>query len=759
MSAAGRVSPLFDPFADLAALGYGPRLVPVMPPSAEIEPGSDLERRFQKRDDRGKAPGVRKENGYWTTIKNWQRLQPTPDDLRAWRAMGANAGIRCGDPLLAIDVDILDETWAARVEAEITRRLGLLPKRVGRAPKALYLMRVSDDFALTKTKCEHGEVDYRTGGQFVAKGMHKSGKLYEWPVPLVALDALPVVDRDAVVALSRALDDMLPGARTITTHVSAGGPPPDPRTLRGDETRLRLALSAIANDDRCSREVYIRVAYACRGASGGEAWGRAALQDWAATWTEGENDPEVVDRDFDSAAETHIGIGWLEHFAGGMSGGAFSAQVSRFFEPIDEDAAAAPPPTDSLFPEEKPYGATIGIDATPYACPDPGTIPPRQSLYGGHYVRQFLSSTLAQSKVGKSTLIVAEILAMASGKALLGVPVKKPLRVWWHNGEDPIDEMVRRIAAAMIRYGLTEEDIEGRLFISSGRRTPIVFATHDNRAGTKLGAETVAGVKQFIRENRIDVAVFDPFVSVHRVPENDNGAIELVAKTLANVADETRSAIEVVHHTRKGNGIAPTVEDGRGASALLAATRSSRALARITEDDADKRGASGAWRSIFRFADVSSNLYPPPSGEGADKRDPWIHIVEVNLKNGEGEDIMDKEAGGDRVGVATAFSEARARAEEAASAAAHGSTHQRETAALAALSQFQWRYSWKSDEWAGVPVGRAYGLDPRDKTDRRRIEQIIEGLIADGRLAISERMTNARQMKKFVEVVKSNVFD
>jgi hypothetical protein len=46
----------------------------------------------------------------------------------------------------------------------------------------------------------------------------------------------------------------------------------------------------------------------------------------------------------------------------------------------------------------------------------------------------------------------------------------------------------------------------------------------------------------------LDAAIIDPFVSCHAVPENDNGAIDLVLKAgWGAVADRTGAAVELVH--------------------------------------------------------------------------------------------------------------------------------------------------------------------------------------------------------------------
>ena len=61
------------------------------------------------------------------------------------------------------------------------------------------------------------------------------------------------------------------------------------------------------------------------------------------------------------------------------------------------------------------------ITATPYVWCDPKTIPPRDFLYGYHYVRRYVSLTVAMGGVGKSSEILTEIAAMITGRELLGI--------------------------------------------------------------------------------------------------------------------------------------------------------------------------------------------------------------------------------------------------------------------------------------------------------------------------------------------------
>ena len=69
------------------------------------------------------------------------------------------------------------------------------------------------------------------------------------------------------------------------------------------------------------------------------------------------------------------------------------------------------------------------VTAQPFIWRDPRTIPPRQWLYGKHYIRKFASGTFAPPGIGKSSLDLVELVAMATGRRLVGTrPRKTPPR-------------------------------------------------------------------------------------------------------------------------------------------------------------------------------------------------------------------------------------------------------------------------------------------------------------------------------------------
>jgi hypothetical protein len=182
---------------------------------------------------------------------------------------------------------------------------------------------------------------------------------------------------------------------------------------------------------------------------------------------------------------------------------------------------------------------------------DPTKIPRRQCLYGKHYYRKYVSITVAPGGRGKTSLVLVANVAMAIGRPLLGVPVPKRLRVWYWNGEDPQEEIDRRVAAMCLHFGIDQKELAEWLCTDNGRDTPICIA--DQNGGKIIfGPDTQVLTKALI-DNARDVLTLDPFIKAHGVSENDNGAIDRVARQFAAIANEANSSIELPCHVRKAS--------------------------------------------------------------------------------------------------------------------------------------------------------------------------------------------------------------
>lgn len=388
-----------------------------------------------------------------------------------------------------------------------------------------------------------------------------------------------------------------------------------------------------------------------------------------------------------------------------------------------QEPDAAPPPA-----KEPPTDPTDEVfRATPFKWLDPSTIPIREFAFGTHYIRKYVSVTVSPGGLGKTSNSIVEALSMTSGKPLTGTKPRDRLNVWLFNAEDPRDEMERRIMAACIHYGLTPKDIEGRLFLDTGREQELTIMHEDKKAGIKINEPIVQAVVEQIQRNKIDVMIIDPFVSTHRVNENDNGAIDKVAKLWAQIADYTDCAVDVVHHLRKLADREATVEDARGAVSLIGAARSVRVLNRMTEEQETKAGLDKDYRfSHFWISHGKSNLTK------MDNSQHWRKMESVPLGNG-GDGSMAFMVQ-DFVGVVTEW---KWPSKDEIAATVDDDVQK---AVLVRLANQSHKESAQSDDWAGYVLAEAMG-EPIETNKamtpgKRRIKAVLDSWIENGVLAV-----------------------
>jgi AAA domain/Primase C terminal 2 (PriCT-2) len=508
-----------------------------------------------------------------------------------------------------------------------------------------------------------------------------------------------------------------------------------------DRDFIAAALAVIANAD-LSWEDWNRVGLAAHRAT--RSTGFDAFDMWSKK-SKKYNDKTTTERwqSFSKSPPDQIGAPTICQMADQASPGwretYNEAEVRRIFEDMAKrkrasdacaggDANAGPDVDDFAVPP------TV-ITANPFVLRDPRLIPPRDWIYGNHLIRKFASATIAPGGVGKSTLVIIEALAMVTRRPLLGITPKRRVRVWLWNGEDPLEEIERRIAAACIHFGITANELAGWLFVNSGRDTEIVIATQ-TRDRAVIAAPVSNALIKTITDNAIDVIIIDPFISSHRVTENDNNAIDLVAKEWTRIADVTQTAIDLVHHSRKVGKNEVTVEDGRGASALLAAVRAARTLNPMSEGEAKKVGIT-ARRTYFKVDEGGkANLAPPPEAAS------WYQLESISLGNGS--QIYPE--GGDSVGVVVTWKWPDHIA---------GVTDADFAKVADAIRFGHWRASIQAAAWVGNAVAQALGLSIGNEADRAKIAGMVKAWVEAGLLVKVKRIDGIRREPKvFIEVAE-----
>jgi hypothetical protein len=362
------------------------------------------------------------------------------------------------------------------------------------------------------------------------------------------------------------------------------------------------------------------------------------------------------------------------------------------------------------------------IVPTPYVWREPSKIPLREWLYGKHYIRKYISATFAPGGLGKTSLALVEAIAMAAGRPLLGVPVPKRLRVWYWNGEDPAEETERRIAAILSYFKIPREEIEGWLFTDTGRKTPICIARRQKN--DVIFTPDADALIQAIKQNSIDVFILDPFVKTHNVPENDNGAIDSVARTFAAIADEAGCSIELTHHVRKVSSFGRaevTVDDGRGAGALKDASRSIRVMNTMAPEEAV--GAQVKPKDCKRYFRVDDNAKANMAAPAESAT--WYKIISVPLFN----NPEDSNAFGDSVGVVISWKLPGV----FAGVPGNALTLVQDTIEAGG----PWARNTQAEDWAGYGIADALDLDASDTVQKERVKRMLDAWIETGALKAS----------------------
>jgi hypothetical protein len=363
------------------------------------------------------------------------------------------------------------------------------------------------------------------------------------------------------------------------------------------------------------------------------------------------------------------------------------------------------------------------IKATPFAWIDPANIPPRRWVYGRHYQRKFISQTVGFSGVGKTLLSMVELVAIVTGRPLLGVTPSEQTNGWYW-GEDPLDELQRRFAAIALHYKIDPAELEGHLFVNSGRTTKIVVA-EQTKNGAKIARPVVDDLISTINSNDIGVMIVDPFISSHGVIENNNEQVEVAGSAWAEVVEQTGAALDLIHHSRKTGGAEVEVEDARGASAMGAKTRAQRTINVMTEDEGARAGVKER-RAYFRIdGGGKSNNSPPSSALD------WYHLQSLDLPNG------------DSVGVCTRW---------AWPDPLEGVKAADLRAVQSAINAGRWRANPQAKDWAGVAAAKALKLDVNNKEHKSKIIRLLKTWTANGMFSVVDGLDDQRRERSFIEV-------
>lgn len=585
-------------FRNLWDLGYR-RLLPIAPPDANVPADSRLTR------SRGKAPAILCADGLWRSMRGWRDVEPSPDTLDNWASWGAGVGIALGPQedglhLYAIDADTLDGGLADTIRETLAGQQGTLPPiRIGRRPKALYLIRCVDQLAYRCVKFtgRDGKLErvelLVEGKQFVAHGIHpQTNSPYRWPNGVPALADVPLVDPVDIDLFFDTLADILPAGQVDNGSLPANRANVDQARLRGDPDLVASAMAALPNSDALfgHYDQWIRVGEALHAATAADPdLGEELWLQWCARYPERENSDERDIGIWRSFKAPHsIGADYLYEMA--ERHGDWQDRPKAYFSPVNDNEVG-------LFdhPVHTPAGIPLYTIDDIYARPDTAFAVAR------HIPERSFGFLYGAPGSFKSFLALDLSMHLAYG-----------LPEWHGDALAPMDGIVLYVAregASGFKARLQAWH-EGRI-LPDGRRPAF---RHVEASLNFMVAEDIQRLVAAVRGAGLKASLVIVDTVSRVIPGADENAqkdMTLFVRACERLMEEFGCMVIGVHHTNKAG-------DMRGSSVFLgqgdfifrteAIKETSRKAVRLTCEK-QKDGDDG-WTDTYELRPVRASLVP-----------------------------------------------------------------------------------------------------------------------------------------------------
>lgn len=315
--------------------------IPVMPPWAELHEHSHVDPAA-----RGKVPADYY-GGKWDGMGNWPQYVMSRENAVRWDSLGANVGQKQGVTYCSLDVDVTDELLAADMRAHIEAKAASLgqvwPMRVGLAPKALWLFRVSGGEPVRRSQQAlripnnndpssrqlveiMGLSSKDAPTQAVIFGIHPSGTPYSWSAR-PDHNSLPLITREEIEQLRDELVEIgvRRGYESRRAHRSGDGTGSDLGAEAFDPTVIPELVNLIPNNNE-EYDHWVSVGYAIKATMGATGW--ETFANWSAKASKA--DDEFTHRIWQGLKpDGSTGMGKLVFLAKAGSGGALPGPLAQ----------------------------------------------------------------------------------------------------------------------------------------------------------------------------------------------------------------------------------------------------------------------------------------------------------------------------------------------------------------------------------------------------------------------------------------------
>lgn len=675
-------------FVDLHAQGFR-ELIPVIPPGAKSPLPPALY---------GKAPGIKDQDGQWWPFKGWRHTDTSMVKLLQWSTWGGNIGLRCGEMLWAIDLDITSESLADTFRTQILAKFGTTLERTGNYPKTALIYRcmgpVPSCSILFEVNGKRHRIDILgVGKQIVLAGIHPSTlQPYRrnWHgVGRANVDALPAVDATAVLDMLKALVAKAGG--TIVTLSRPGrvaaGHAPDQAGLKAPIEWVRGVMASLSNDAERfgAYDRWLDVGYALKAATQDDPGaGRDMWLEWCGRY-EGQSDAEENLRTWEKIkGPFYLGAHALADIAGVSS-------ASLDFGPIADGE------------DEAPSWATFfhleGEDSLEAAPPD-------LSLVDGLLGERTLAILWGRSGSLKSFIAQSLSVAVAAGLPWMGRTTTQG-GVFYFAGEGGAALGVR-IVAARQQAGAVKGSLKYWRRANVG---PEIIRPEIRRA--MIEACLAMGKEWDIP---VRLVILDTMATTYTGEENSNSDLRDYFKAASEIRNRTGATVLIVDHSGKD----------------------------------EDRGVRGG-QAKRDFADTAIHVERP------DPESPRVSFTIEKQRDGEDNVRLELEA----VRVSADLGDHGVFETLAMTGGGQPTGHLSAddlAAIVTALGVQDWRADRRSKDYVGVPVAQAMGLNLAVFAERTQVEQTLKWLVNQGKLEVIDYRDKTRHARQYVRVKSLDPF-
>lgn len=282
---------------------------------------------------------------------------------------------------------------------------------------------------------------------------------------------------------------------------------------------------------------------------------------------------------------------------------------------------------------EPPAVATYGAGF------DAAKIPLRRWLIGRRRSVGEVTVDAGPPGVNKSTLMLCDAVAIATGRKILADPVHERGEALYLAGEDARRDVEARLAGILAHFHIPAAELDNKLHVVYLAEIDPVAYTLADMVDDMATLNT--HMLEWLREYPGAIAVFiDPLAAWHRLIENSNEALQLLCTSLRSIAVQGNRHVGVDHHVTKITMSDPEGHVGnlaavRGAGAITAYTRWAFTLAKLNEQTAEDHGIAEEERRRYRRLDALKASYGPD-----DDRARLLRVESVPIANGESVGVL-----------------------------------------------------------------------------------------------------------------------